>query len=312
MHGGARNPRFVFSALLLICAGAAWPAHAASLIGSKGSARGQHRHRHQHRLRTGVGSMRHGRAGSTKTLRLVWSDDFNGPAGGPPDPTRWQAVSGGNGWGNNELEYYTSRTANVSLDGAGHLAIIARRETYAGADGVTRNYTSARIQTKGLFQTRYGTIEARIRLPVGKGLWPAFWMLGSNIDAVSWPACGEIDVMENIGSDPFTAHGTIHGPDDSTGAAYGLGAPVSSHTSLAGGFHVYGITWSAKAISFSLDGVTYETRTPSSLSGGQQWVFNQPFYLLLNLAVGGTMPGSPNGSTQFPASLLVDWVRVYN
>lgn len=258
-----------------------------------------------------VGSVRRAGSRSTKTLRLVWSDDFNGPAGGAPDPTKWQAVSGGNGWGNDELEYYTPRPANVSLDGAGHLAITARQETYTGADGVTRNYTSARIQTKSLFQTRYGTIEARIQLPVGQGLWPAFWMLGSNIDAVNWPACGEIDVMENIGSDPFTAHGTIHGPDTATGAAYGLGAPVRSPTSLAAAFHVYGITWSPNAISFSLDGSTYETRTPSSLTGGQRWVFDQPFYLLLNLAVGGTWPGSPDSSTPFPATMLVDWVRVY-
>ena len=240
----------------------------------------------------------------------MWSDDFNGPAGSPPDPTKWQAVSGGNGWGNDELEYYTWRSANVSLDGAGHLAITARQETYTGPDGVTRDYTSARIQTKGLFQARYGTIEARIQLPVGAGLWPAFWMLGSNSDAVGWPACGEIDVMENIGSDPFTAYGSIHGPDTSAGAAYAVGAAVRSQTALAGGFHIYGITWSSESISFSLDGVPYETRTPSSLSGGQQWVYNQPFYLLLNVAVGGTWPGSPSRSTQFPATMLVDWVRV--
>lgn len=307
MQPRARNLRLLFAALLLMCVGAAWPAYAASVTSPKH--RGQSHRRHRHRNR--VGSVRRAGSGSTKTLRLVWSDDFNGPSGRAPDPTKWQAVSGGNGWGNEELEYYTPRAANVSLDGAGHLAITARQETYTGPDGVTRGYTSARIQTKGLFQTRYGTIEARIQLPVGRGLWPAFWMLGSNIDTEDWPACGEIDVMENIGSDPFTAHGTIHGPESATGAAYGLGATVRSPTSLATGFHVYRATWSPTAISFSLDGRTYETRTPSSLTGRQQWVFNQPFYLLLNLAVGGTWPGSPDSSTQFPATMLVDWVRAY-
>lgn len=304
-----RNLRFVFAVLVLICVGAAWPAYAASVAGSTHRVHTQRRHPYRHR--PGATSVRRARSGSTKSLKLVWSDDFNGPAGSSPGPTRWQAVSGGNGWGNDELESYTPRAANVALDGAGHLAITARREAYTGPDGVTRNYTSARIQSKGLFQIRYGTIEARIQVPVGQGLWPAFWMLGSNIDAVSWPACGEIDVMENIGSDPFTAHGTIHGPDTSTGAAYGLGATVRSTTSLAAGFHVYRTTWSPDAISFGLDGVTYETRTPSSLRGGQQWVFDHPFYLLLNLAVGGAWPGSPDSSTQFPATMLVDWVRAY-
>jgi beta-glucanase (GH16 family) len=248
--------------------------------------------------------------GTTTAPKLIWDDEFNGPAGSPPDPSKWRGVTGGDGWGNQELEYYTARPSNVSLDGAGHLAITARRETYTG-DGVTRVYTSARIQTKGLFQTTYGKLEARIKIPTGQGLWPAFWALGSDIDTAGWPGCGEIDVIENLGSDPFTIYGSIRGPQSGFANGYGITATARSAVSLAAGFHVFGVTWSPNKLVFTLDGVPYATRTPSSLSSGQQWVFTKPFYLLLNLAVGGTWPGSPNASTQLPATMLVDWVRVY-
>lgn len=243
---------------------------------------------------------------------LVWSDEFSGPAGASPDPAKWSLESGGNGWGNNELEYYTARPSNVSLDGKGHLAITARAETYTGPDGITRHYTSARIQTDGLFATAYGRVEASIKLPAGRGLWPAFWALGQRADTIGWPWCGEFDVMENLGNDPFTVYGSIHGPQ--AGAArgqYGLTAPVRSRTSLATGFHTYGVTWSPDRIVFTLDGVPYSTRTPASLGRGQRWVFNQRFFLLLNVAVGGRWPGRPGAGTRFPATMLVDWVRVY-
>lgn len=245
--------------------------------------------------------------------RLIWSDDFSGPAGSPPNPDKWQAVTGGGGWGNQELESYTARPSNVSLDGAGHLAITAQHETYTGADGITRQYTSARLQTKGLFATAYGQIQASIKIPAGRGLWPAFWALGQGIDTIGWPNCGEFDVMESLGNDPFTAYGSLHGPQP--GAAdgqYGLSATVHSRTSLAAGFHVYGVSWSPNQIVFMLDGVPYATRTPASLAHGQGWVFNQSFFLLLNLAVGGKWPGSPDLGTPFPATMLVDWVRVYS
>jgi beta-glucanase (GH16 family)/transcriptional regulator with XRE-family HTH domain len=240
---------------------------------------------------------------------LVWHDEFNGRAGAPPDPAKWQAVTGGGGWGNHELEDYTSRAANVSLDGKGHLAITAQHGGYRDSSGVTSNYTSGRIQTKGLYQSRYGQIEARIKLPAGQGLLPAFWALGGD---GTWPAAGEIDLMENLGSDPFTIIGSIHGPQAGSPRGYAISAEDHSRVSLAAAFHVYGVEWSPKKIVFTLDGVPYATRTPSDLSSHESWVFNKPFYLLLNLAVGGTWPGSPNASSRFPVTMLVDWVRVYS
>lgn len=250
-------------------------------------------------------------ASSPTARRLIFDDAFNGPAGGLPRGSTWQAVTGGNGWGNRELEYYTSRLANVGLDGKGHLVITARREPYT-ADGVSGSYTSARLQTKGRFQTTYGELLARIKLPAGQGLWPAFWALGSDFSKVGWPAAGEIDIMEELGSDPFTVYGAIHGP--SRTARDGFSMPVAGHSraSLASGFHVYGVTWSRDAVSFTLDGVAYAARTKASLRAGDRWVFNTPFYLLLNVAVGGVWPGSPNRSTPFPARMLVDWVRIYS
>lgn len=240
--------------------------------------------------------------------KLLWSDEFNGPAGAPPNPTKWKVVTGGGGWGNHELEDYTSRASNVSLDGHGRLAITAQQESYTDG-GKTYHYTSARIQTKGLYQSKYGQIEARIKLPAGKGLWPAFWALGAN---GSWPASGEIDMMENVGSNPFTVIGSIHGPQTGTSRGYHISAEEHSRVSLAAGYHVYGVEWSPTKIVFTLDGAPYATRTRSDLSSNQSWVFNKPFYLLLNVAVGGTWPGSPNASSHFPATMLVDWVRVYS
>ena len=239
---------------------------------------------------------------------LVWHDEFNGHAGAPPDPAKWQAVTGGGGWGNHELEDYTSRASNVSLDGKGHLAITAQHGNYKDSSGVPSKYTSGRIQTKGLYESRYGQIEARIKLPAGQGLWPAFWALGDG----AWPAAGEIDLMENLGNDPFTIIGSIHGPEAGSRHGYAISAKDHSRVSLAAAFHVYGVEWSPTKIVFTLDGAPYATRTPSDLSSNESWVFNKPFYLLLNLAVGGTWPGSPNASSRFPATMLVDWVRVYS
>lgn len=248
----------------------------------------------------------------TSNSRLIFEDNFTGLAGQPPDSSKWQPVTGGDGWGNQELEYYTSRPANVALDGAGHLAITAHAETYTGPDLVTRDYTSARLQTMGLFATTYGEVEARIKVPSALGLWPAFWALGSDISTVGWPACGEIDVMENLGNDPFTMYGSVHGPTTSGGApGYGITAATRSPVSLAVGFHVYGVTWSPGALVFTLDGVPYATQTPATLGANRHWVFNKPFFLLLNLAVGGTWPGAPDATTAFPATMLVDWVRAY-
>jgi beta-glucanase (GH16 family) len=240
--------------------------------------------------------------GSNSTL--IWDDEFNGPAGAAPDPTKWQVITSPSGSYNNDLECYTNSPSNVELDGQGHLAITARQ----GSGSCP--YTSGRLQTNGLFATTYGTLEARIHLPAGQGLWPTFWALGSNRYSAGWPECGEIDAMENLGSDPFTNYGSIHGPQGTL--AYGYSTAYRSPVSLAKGFHTYAVTWTSTSISYSVDGVTYAKYTPATLSAGQSWVFNQPFYLLLNLAVGGDWAGPPNSSTHFPATMLVDWVRVYS
>lgn len=269
-----------------------------------------HARPHAHATRSSARRVRRARSAATAG-NLIWSDEFNGAAGASPDPARWNLQTGGGGWGNNELEYYTSRPSNVALDGRGQLAITARRESFTSG-GVTRGYTSARLQTKGLFATTYGRIEARIKLPAGRGLWPAFWALGGDIESVGWPNSGEIDVMESLGSDPFTLFGSIHGPQPGSPKGYGLTALEHSAVSLAGSYHVFGVVWTPSALTFTFDGVPYSTRTPASLSGSQQWVFNKPFFLLLNLAVGGNWPGAPAASTPLPATMLVDWVRVFS
>jgi beta-glucanase (GH16 family) len=236
---------------------------------------------------------------------VVWSDEFFGPAGSLPDPARWtyDLGRGQNGWGNNELEEYTIRPENVSLDGDGHLVIRAIKE----ADG---RYTSTRLKTQGLFEVRHGRIEARMKLPFGQGIWPAFWMLGADIGTAGWPRCGEIDIMENIGKEPSVVHGTVHGP------GYSGGSGISSQTALATArfgddFHVFGVDWSPNLIEFFLDGKSYGQVTPARLPGGAAWVFDHPFFLLINLAVGGNWPGNPDPTTTFPQTLTVDWVRVY-
>ena len=142
---------------------------------------------------------------------LVWSDEFSAPDGSAPDPAKWTYDVGGKGWGNNELESYTNRKENARIE-KGNLVITAQKQTYTGADGVTRDYTSARLKTQNLFTQTYGRFEARIKIPEGQGMWPAFWMLGQDIPSAGWPKCGEIDIMENIGKEPGSVHGSLHGP----------------------------------------------------------------------------------------------------
>jgi beta-glucanase (GH16 family) len=235
---------------------------------------------------------------------LIWQDEFDGPAGRLPDPGKW-AFDLGTDWGNLQLEYDTDRAENVSLDGAGNLAITARVEEYAG-----REYTSGRIKTRGLFARAHGRFEARIKLPVGQGLWPAFWMLGANIDQVRWPACGEIDIMEYRGHEPRVLHGSLHGPGH-----YGDTAVTKKHVLGQGGFnlgfHVFAVEWSEDSITWLVDGYAYHTVTPNDLPPGATWVYGRPFFILLNVAVGGRWPGSPDETTVFPQTMLVDYVRVY-
>ncbi|HEY7615682.1 MAG TPA: glycoside hydrolase family 16 protein [Terriglobales bacterium] len=241
---------------------------------------------------------------------LVWSDEFNGPSGSGVDPAKWVLEVGGHGWGNHELQYYTNRRANARVQG-GKLVIKATRENYTGPDGKASKYTSARLKTLGKFSQRYGRFEARIKLPYGQGIWPAFWMMGDNIEKVDWPDCGEIDVMENIGKEPSTVHGTIHGPGYSGPGGIGASYNLPGKRRFAEGFHIFAVEWEPERIRFYVDNDNYANRTPADLPAGEKWVFDRPFFMLLNVAVGGDWPGNPDTTTVFPQKMLVDYVRVY-
>ena len=247
-------------------------------------------------------------------FKLVWSDEFNGADGFSPDSSKWTFDTGvgGNGWGNNELETYTNRAKNAQIQG-GNLVITAFNETYADpSDGVTRNYTSARLKTQGLFSQAYGRFEARIKIPAGQGMWPAFWMLGNNITSVGWPKCGEIDIMENIGKEPGTVHGSLH-----SSSTVARTSDASTPFSLPGGqnfaadFHLYAVEWEPGVVRFYVDSNLYATFTQSQWPAGGAWTFDHPFFIILNVAVGGDWPGSPDNSTVFPQQMLVDYVRIY-
>jgi beta-glucanase (GH16 family) len=237
----------------------------------------------------------------TKT-NLVMQDEFN--TDGALDQSLWSydIGTGSNGWGNNELQFYTDRPENIVIED-GMLKITARRESFSGS-----SFTSARILTKGKYEQKYGRIEARIKLPWGRGLWPAFWMLGANFDTVGWPQCGEIDIMEYLGNQPTRVFGTVHGP------GYSGGESISKNYNLSFSrfdtdFHIFGIEWGENYINFYVDDVLYNQVTPADVPG--EWVFNQPFFIILNMAVGGNLPGSPTGETLFPQTMLVDYIRVY-
>ena len=236
---------------------------------------------------------------------LVWSDEFNQPDGSSPDTNKWAYDLGAGGWGNGELENYTSRTNNARIVG-GMLVIEADQESYRGS-----SYTSARLKTQGIWSWKYGRLEARIKIPHGQGMWPAFWMLGTNITTVGWPACGEVDIMENIGKEPTLVHGTIHGPGYS--GANGIGGPCAlpGNPAFANDFHVYAVEWTANQIKWFVDGYQYFSANSASIPAGDTWVYTQPQFLLLNLAVGGAWPGNPDATTTFPQQMIVDYVRVY-
>lgn len=233
---------------------------------------------------------------------LQWEDEFSGAAGTRPSQANWR-FDVGTDWGNAQLEYDTDRASNAALDGTGNLAIVARAESFQGSA-----YTSARITTKGLFQQKYGRFEARMKLPTGRGLWPAFWLLGANIDQVGWPQSGEIDIMEYRGQEPNVVHGSLHGPGYSAGNAltrrFDLGAGRFDT-----GFHIFSVEWDEDQIEWRVDGQLYHEIKRSFVPG--KWVFDQPFYIILNVAVGGGYVGPPDGGTVFPQTMLVDWVRVY-
>lgn len=241
----------------------------------------------------------------TKNWSLFWEDNFDGTKGSSPDPSKWtyDIGTGVNGWGNRQLEYNSDRPENVSMDGEGNLVIVAKEDTLGGQD-----YSSARIITRDLFEVSHGRIESRMKLPWGQGMWPAFWLLGSNIDEIGWPQCGEIDIMEYRGQNPSTILGSVHGP------GYSAGNSVTDEFTLFNDrfdtkFHVFAIEWDADEIKYFVDGQNYFTVTPEDVTG--EWVFNNNFNIIINLAVGGTFVGSPDDKTVFPQSLVVDYVRVY-
>ena len=235
---------------------------------------------------------------------VVWNEDFNGASGQGVDTSKWNFDTGGGGFGNSELEYYNSGTSNVHQDGQGHLVIEARRESGGHSCWYgTCQWTSGRIQTAGKFTQLYGHIEARIQVPKGNGLWPAFWMLGGS----NWPTDGEIDIMENVGRDPNTVYGTIHGPGYSGGN--GVGGTRNIGQPLGNAFHTFAIDWSPNLIVWTIDGSEYFRATPASVRGNR-WVYDHPFFIILNLAVGGSFPGSPDGSTPSVNRMLIDYIHV--
>ncbi|MGA5317179.1 lectin [Streptomyces pseudogriseolus] len=246
-------------------------------------------------------------ASDVSAAAVVFSDTFDGPAGAAVDSSKWQIETGDN-VNNHERQYYTAGNNNAALDGQGHLVITARKENPANYQCWygTCQYTSARLNTSGKFTAQYGHVEARMKIPRGQGMWPAFWMLGT---PVNWPDSGEIDIMENVGFEPSTVHGTIHGPGYSGSGGIGAGYTLPGGQAFADAFHTFAVDWAPDRITWSVDGNVYQTRTPADL-GGRQWVFNKPFFLILNLAVGGYWPGDPDGSTVFPQQLLVDHVSV--
>jgi beta-glucanase (GH16 family) len=241
---------------------------------------------------------------------MTWNDEFDGPNGSSPDKSRWGPETGGNSWGNHELQYYTARPENLRQQD-GNLVMEAAKEEFTGSDGVTRHYTSARITTQGRFSQAYGRFEARIKIPFGQGMWPAFWLLGDSFPKAGWPACGEIDVMENSGAKRSTIRGSLNGP-----GYFDTEALTNSYTLPDGrfsdDFHVFAVEWAPGVIRFYVDDQLYATRTPADLPKGSAWVFDHPFFLVLNLAVGGNLPGKPDNSTVFPQRMLVDYVRVYS
>ena len=242
--------------------------------------------------------------------QLVWADEFNGPDGTPPDPQHWNIEQSGGGFGNNEQESYTNRLTNIHQE-KGSLVITARHEEFTGPDGIKRPYTSGRLQTLKHFDFLYGRVEARIKIPAGQGLWPAFWMMGSNIESKNWPECGEIDIMENIGREPGKVHATMHGPRYSGVDALTGAYTLPNQARFADDFHRFAAEWEPGILRFYVDDQLFETQNTDNLPAVKPWVFDHPFFILLDLAVGGYWPGMPAQSTAFPAEMLVDYVRVY-
>jgi len=256
-------------------------------------------------------------SGPAPELKLAWADEFDGPAGGRVDSTNWRydlgdgCQSGNCGWGNQEKEYYTSASENISLNGAGELQIVARK----AAPGLTCyygacRYTSAKITTRDNVTVTHGRVEARIKLAAGQGLWPAFWMLGSNIATVGWPQCGELDIMENHGSDVTSTSSAVHGPGYSGNTPFVDKFQLAA-TTFAEDFHTFAVEWNSSRVMFFVDGKQHYVIQRDEVQRRGNWVFDQPFFIILNLAVGGMFDGDPQSDAILPATMLVDYVRVY-
>jgi beta-glucanase (GH16 family) len=239
-----------------------------------------------------------------KPYELIWSDEFNGADGSLVDSEKWVVETGNNrGWGNNELQYYTDSPENCRIQD-GNLVIVAIQEVKEGFQ-----YTSARIKTMGKFEFQYGKVEMRAKLPQGMGIWPAFWMLGSDIEVNPWPQCGEIDIMEHIGRMPGVIHGTAHGPEYN--GNMGIGNSVMSESSIYENLHTYAVEWDSDSIRWYFDDVQYHQIIREKLPTTYTWVFDKNFFLLVNLAVGGNWPQNPNDTTVFPQAYTIDYIRVY-
>lgn len=230
---------------------------------------------------------------------LTWSDEFDGD--GAVDPEKWVHDLGGDGWGNQQIEYNTDRVENARQSD-GFLVITAIEEEYRG-----NTWTSARLKTQGLFAQTNGRFEARIQLPQGVGIWPAFWMLGEDIESVGWPACGEIDILEARGADPYTVNAAIHGPGHSGGSA--VYDSLTQDEDLQSTAHVYAVEWDQDHIAWFFDDTLVMTAHPGKTNGS--WVFDDDFFLILNVAVGGTYGGPPDDTTPSESRMFVDYVRVY-
>ena len=256
------------------------------------------------------------RAATEPNWILVWRDEFDGPVGRGVDTASWQidstdgCVHGNCGWGNNEKEYYSGATENLALDGRGHLMIVARRarEGLSCSYGPCR-YTSGKITTRGKVDAKPGRVAARIKLPAGQGLWPAFWLLGADDPPLPWPDCGELDIMENHGSNLQSTSSAIHGP------GYFGNTPfvhaTSGHGSFAENFHTFAVEWDSLRVRFFVDDSLHYTVERHEIERYGRYVFDKPFFIILNLAVGGTFDGDPTSDAVFPAAMLVDYVRVY-
>ncbi|WP_433167526.1 discoidin domain-containing protein [Kribbella sp. CA-247076] len=251
--------------------------------------------------------------------QLIWADEFDGAAGAKPDAAKWSADPGIGQ--NNELQVYTNHD-NAQLDGQGHLVLEARRQPTPGttcpvdplSGSTTCQYTSARMNTGNKFHTTYGKIEARIKVPKGNGLWPAFWMMGADfLTGRPWPYNGEIDIMEILGRETTKGYSTLHAPAYHGGGGYGGSYGLPGGADFANDFHTWTMLWNSTGITYQVDGTTVFTVDKAELEATRgPWIFDHPFYLILNLAVGGDWPGPPDASTPFPSRMLVDYVRVYH